>query len=201
MASPPAMAPLELPAAGPLASPPPMAAFQGEKQQPKYTPEELDLFNIKEIPGLEKLTRIQSEEQMQQRWIQQGLRTGEKLTFPSEPLLSKEMYPGRHWQPKVKLAEPNMVNHGRLYFEQPNLERGLWDLGIVTPVVSVGKFFWDLATLPYQCGTRPCDKYDTSAGKCLPGDPSPFYLYPPELSVTGLAAEGAFIAGGYFIFP
>ncbi|HYV34938.1 MAG TPA: hypothetical protein VE988_04485 [Gemmataceae bacterium] len=197
--APPGMTAFELPASGPLSAPAPMDAFQDK--QPKVMPEELEYMSIKEIPGLEILTRLETEAQVKERWIQKAMKAGEKLPFPAEVVLAKEPYPGRFWAPKVKLVEPNFVVHDRLYFEQPNLERGLWDLGIVTPVVSVGKFFWDLALLPYQCGTRPCQKYDTSAGKCLPGDPTPFYLYPPELSLTGLAAEGAALAGGYFIFP
>jgi hypothetical protein len=88
-----------------------------------------------------------------------------------------------------------------LYFEQPNIERGLWDFGVFAPVLSVGKFYWDIATLPYHWGTRPGQHYDTSAGKCLPGDPIPFYLYPPELSLTGVAAQAAAVTGAFFIFP
>ena len=39
--------------------------------------------------------------------------------------------------------------------------------------------------------TRPLEKYEVSAGKCLPGDPASFYLYPEEFSVTGLVGQAA----------
>jgi hypothetical protein len=71
----------------------------------------------------------------------------------------------------------------------------------LTPAICTGKFFWDSLLLPYNIATRPCQQYDTDAGKCLPGDPAPLYLYPIELSLTGLLAEGAAITGLYFIFP
>jgi hypothetical protein len=98
-------------------------------------------------------------------------------------------------------VEPAYVAHGRLLFEQKNFERGLWDLGLFTPVVESTLFYFDVAALPYHLATRPCQQYDTSAGKCLPGDPAPFLLYPPELSYSGLVAELAVGTAMFFIFP
>ena len=147
------------------------------------------------------LTRLETEQDFKRRMEQEGKRNGDVVVFPEEPVLSKEPYPGRHWSPMAKYVEPAFVVHGRLYFEQPNFERGLWDLGIVTPLVSLGEFYADVLALPYHCGTRPGQNYDTSAGKCLPGDPTPFWLYPPELSFTGLVAEVAVGSGLFFIFP
>src|SRR5262249_18466687 len=118
-----------------------------------------------------------------------------------EPVLSKLPYQGRTWPDMAKLVEPDYVMHTRLLFEQQNFERGLWDLGILTPVLEAGIFYFDVAAPPYHLATRPCQQYDTSAGKCLPGDPTPFYLYPVEFSLTGAAAEAAVITGGFFIFP
>ena len=56
------------------------------------------------------------------------------------------------------------------------------------------------ALLP-AIGADACHCYDCSAGKCLPGDPVPLLLYPPELSITGALAEGAAIAVLEVLFP
>jgi hypothetical protein len=37
--------------------------------------------------------------------------------------------------------------------------------------------------------------WDTSAGKCLPGSPTPYYLYPPGLTITGVLTEAGLITG------
>lgn len=163
--------------------------------------EALEFRNLREVPGIEILTRIESQAALEERMKQEALKGGERIVFPEETPLTKEQFKDRDWPKLAKLVEPNFVMHGRLLFEQQNFERGLWNLGILTPVASAGKFYWDVATLPYNLGTRPFQQYDTSAGKCLPGDPTPLYLYPVELSLSGFVAEAAVITGGFFIFP
>ena len=86
-------------------------------------------------------------------------------------------------------------------FRQPNLERHGWDLGVLSPFVSAGGFVYDLALLPYHKWSRPFQCSDSSAGKCLPGDPTPFYLYPEEFSVTGLVGQTATVLGILYVFP
>jgi len=195
---------------GPAMSIEPVAATQQQIQQPimdktgvpkSYSDEAVGLRGVKEVPGLEVITRLEPESALFERMKQEALKAGDRIVFPEEPVLSKEPYPGRHWAPKAMQVEPLYVAHGRLLFEQKNFERGLWDLGPFTPVVSAGMFYLDVATLPYHLATRPCQQYDTSAGKCLPGDPMPFFLYPPELSFSGAVAEVAVGTALFFIFP
>jgi hypothetical protein len=185
----------------------PVAAQQGGKDPGKDVPsmkgglETLEFRNLKEIPGAEVLFRVESEKSLFERMRQESLRAnGERLVFPDEPG-TKETYAGRHWVPLTKQVEPYFVVHGRLLFEQQNTTRGIWDLGFMTPAVCLGKFYWDALLLPYNLGTRPFQEYDTDAGKCLPGDPSPLFLYPVEFSLTGLLAEGAAVTGAFFVFP
>jgi hypothetical protein len=154
-----------------------------------------------EVPGIERLTRLESEEDLFRRMEQEALKSGDRIVFPEDKALAREPYPGRHWAPKTMFAEPAYVAHGRLLFEQQNFERGLWDLGILTPPLSAAEFAWDVVTLPYHIATRPCQQYDTSAGKCLPGDASPFRIYPIEWSLSGAVAEAAAVTGVFFIFP
>ena len=106
----------------------------------------------------------------------------------------------RVWPPTVEVVEPIYVCHGRLLFAQPNYERQGWDLGILTPACCLGTFWYDMAALPFHLWNRPCYGYECSAGKCLPGDPTPFLVYPPELTVTGAAGGLTTYLGGAFLF-
>src|SRR5207248_2698295 len=109
------------------------------------------------------------------------------------PVLSREAYLGRAWPERVCFAEPYYVNHGRLLFEEVNAERYGWDLGLFGVPVSSAYFFKDLVLMPYHRFTDPCRWMETSAGKCLPGDPVPYKLYPEGLSLTGAVAEAGAI--------
>ena len=91
--------------------------------------------------------------------------------------------------------------HKRLMFEQINYERYGWDLGIVDPPLSAAKFFADVVMLPYHAYTDPFRHFDTGAGYCLPGDPVPLLIYPPELSATGALAETAAVLTVFAVFP
>ena len=125
----------------------------------------------------------------------------ERITFPEEPILSRQPYYGRSWPLSKMFVEPSYLCHKRLLFEQINQERYGWDFGIVAPLISTSVFFKDWLLLPYHMGIQPCRHYECSAGKCLPGDPVPLLLYPPELSLTGALAEGAAIAALEVLFP
>jgi hypothetical protein len=182
-----------------LAEPPPaMGAGQDETEG----------FQIQlEPPGPDRLFRVESEanfyERIRQetRGRQSADRIVERVEFPVEPVLATGSFPGRTFPPLQEVVEPNYLCYGRLYFEEKNSERYGWDLGIIQPLVSAGAFYCDLLWLPYHMGTEPCRKYECNAGYCLPGDPVPYLIYPPEFSVTGLAAETAVVAGLLYIFP
>lgn len=154
-----------------------------------------------EPPGPERLFRLESEAALNERMRQEARDRRERITFPDEPVLSKERYTGRAWPKQQTLAEPNYVCYRRLYFEQRNEERFAWDLGVIQPLVSAGQFFGDFVTLPYKMGTEPCRYYECSAGQCLPGQPTPYLIYPPQLNVTGIAAEVAVVGALFAIFP
>lgn len=155
-------------------------------------------------PGSERLFRLESEASLNERMRQEARGRGdspERITFPEEPRLSKERYAGRAWPKQQTFAEPFYVCHRRLYFEQKNEERYGWDLGVIQPLVSAGYFFGDLVTLPYKFGTEPCRWYECSAGQCLPGQPTPYLIYPPQPSITGFAMEAAIVGTLFAIFP
>lgn len=187
---------------------PPALVIQRVAMQPPAraddrTDEGLSAVIQLEPPGPERIFRLESEAALDMRIIQEGRdkRPPERVAFPDEPFVSRETYAGRHWPPSFELAEPNYLCYKRLLFEQINAERYGYDLGVLHPFLSAGIFFFDVAALPYHLGTAPCRCYDCNAGLCLPGDPVPFMLYPPELSLTGAIAEAGTIVALIAIFP
>ncbi len=160
--------------------------------------------DILQLPGPDRVFGVlESAESFKLRLInkEKASAQSERLEFPAEPVLAKGRFAGRTWPESHTLAEPNYVCHKRLYFEQKNFERYGWDLGPVTPLVSAGTFYKDVAFFPYHWGTDLFRNYECSAGYCMPGDPVPLLLYPPELSATGLLAEAAVVGGLIVIFP
>jgi hypothetical protein len=156
-----------------------------------------------EPPGTQRLFRLESEAQLQQRMRQEARERvpPERISFPEEPVVSKDRYMGRQWPPTPCIAEPNYVCHRRLLFEQRNAERYGWDYGLAQVFISPGVFFLDGILLPYNAGRYPLRKFECSAGLCLPGDPVPLMLYPPELTLTGLATQAAVVGALLAIFP
>ncbi|MGE3804360.1 MAG: hypothetical protein AB7K24_06785 [Gemmataceae bacterium] len=118
-----------------------------------------------------------------------------KTALPEEPLVA------RSWLPQAALVEPNFVCYRPLYFEDKNTERYGWDFSIFQPIVSTGKFYLDLVTLPYQMGAHPPCFCECNTGYFLPGDPVPYMLYVPPPSLAGAAAQTAVVVGGVAIFP
>ena len=172
--------------------------------RPYTRPEEtFDFTVVTELPGPERVLRRQSESEFFER-IREESRTrpgSARVVFPESPPLTTEAFQRRKFPQLVRAVEPCNVMHGRLFFEQKNFERAGWDLGVLTPVANLGVYYYDLALLPYHAWTRPFQQYDCSAGKCLPGDPTPFMLYPEEFSVTGLVGEAGVVTGLFYLFP
>jgi hypothetical protein len=158
-----------------------------------------------EPPGPQRIFRLDSEAQLAERWRQLGRDEAvpAPVQFPDESIaiVGKGPYQGRHFAQRDMLVEPSYVCYGRLFFEDINSERYGWDLGFVQPFLSAGIFYWDLATLPYHFWTDPCRWHECSSGYCLPGDPVPYLIYPPQLSVTAAAGEAATIVALLAIFP
>ena len=107
------------------------------------------------------------------------------------------------YPPNRAVYEPGYVVHRRLHFEEKNAERYGWDLGFITPLVQAAYFYKDVLLWPNSLASGlETGFWDTSAGKCLPGSPTPYYLYPPGLTVTGVAAEvGVFTGIGFLLHP
>jgi hypothetical protein len=123
-----------------------------------------------------------------------------KTYYDDEPRM-KEAYVARTFAPSALRVEPTYVCYDRLYFEDKNSDRFGWEFGPLQPLVSAGNFYANLLSLPYHYGTRPCQRFETDAGYCLPGDPVPYLIYPVELSLTGGLLEAGTVVGLYAILP
>ena len=155
-----------------------------------------------DLPGPERLFRLDSEEDLFQRMKQEAReRKPEDLVFPDEPVLSKDPYYGRDWPRTKMVVEPHFVCHSRLYFEELNAERYGWEVGVFQPLISSLAFYKDLVLMPMHAFDYPCRTYDSSAGKCLPGDPVPLILYPPDITLTGIMGQASVMAALFAIFP
>jgi hypothetical protein len=148
-------------------------------------------------PGKERLfgardTERELEERMRQE--RKDIGVGDPIQFPEKPELTTEAYQTRRQAPIIVLAEPSYIVYQRLYFEDKNSERYGWDLGPIQPLVSTACFFKDVLLFPHNCATDLCRRFETNAGQCLPGDPVPYIVYPPEVSGSGLLAEVGLIA-------
>jgi hypothetical protein len=168
----------------------------------KTNDDQIDFYVRTELPDPGRLFGRESERQFFERIRQDAksrLGSGPVL-FPQQTVISKEPYQGRTFPQVVSRVEPAYVAHRKLLFEQPNFERGGWDFGPVQPALNLGIFYYDVALLPYHYWTRPHDHLETSAGKCLPGDPSPLLLYCEPWSWTGAAAQAGTVVGGVFLF-
>jgi hypothetical protein len=192
-----------LPIVAPKAPVPLIQAAQLQPKLPKTPTEpEVDFKVRTQLPEPDLLFRRESEEQALERIRQENTRPGApRVIFPEKAAVSKQPYEPRDFPQTASSVEPGYVAHRRLFFEQPNFDRHLWDVGYLTPYLSAGKFFYDTVLLPYHCGTEPLRRWDASAGKCLPGDDTPLYCYGEKFSVTGLTFQVFSVAGGILIFP
>jgi hypothetical protein len=162
---------------------------------------EVDFAIRTDLPGPDLLFRRESEDQVFERIRQEGTRPGgPRIIFP-ERFITKQEFQPRQFPEIVSEVEPGHVAHRRLFFEQKNFDRYLWEIGYLQPAVSSGRFLYDIILMPYHCGTEPLRRWDASAGKCLPGDPTPLLCYGERFSVTGLTFQTFAVAGGILIFP
>ncbi|MCS6867056.1 MAG: hypothetical protein RMJ56_17395 [Gemmataceae bacterium] len=192
----------------------PMTSTSEKKQEVVIQPVPEEFI---QLPPRDKIFMVYDDAGLEKAivdYIREGLKKDKKydpkqeksLVFPPLPVISP---PGVVYTPKTNQypprsvwIEPGYVVHRRLHFEERNAERAGWDLGPLQTLLSTTYFYKDVLMWPYRLASG-CRSgfWDTSAGKCLPGSPTPYYLYPPGLSLTGTVVEGSVITGAAFIFP
>jgi hypothetical protein len=160
-------------------------------------PDPYEAYIRLEPPGRERLfgsrdTEKELEERMRQE-RRDSSTPGDTINFPPKPPITDKPYEDRRFAPLHEVEEPSYVVYRRLYFEEKNAERYGWELGPIQPLVSTCYFLKDVLLLPHNMASYPHRRFETDAGQCRPGDPVPYTLYPPEITWTGLLAEGGVI--------
>lgn len=161
------------------------------------------IYSFEPPPPERLFFHLESDAAFRERMRQEARSRKERgrVEFPQDIVLTDQKYYGRRWPKMVKVVEPNFVCYRRPYFAQVNFERYGWELGLLQPAICAGKFYWDVFFLPYHMGTDPFRRYECNAGYCLPGDPVPLYLYPPNFNISGAAAQAGALGLGFLAFP
>lgn len=179
------------------------------EQYTKLPPRE-DVFNLRGDAELEqrilKLLRDEEAKRTENgKPVDPFLKYKAELRFPPIPDVgggATYVAKTSNYLPMQATYDSLYVIHRRLHFEDKNTERYGWDLGIVQPFVSAMTFYKDVLLWPNSLTAGfAYGFYDTSAGKCMPGSPTPYMLYPPGLTITGSAVEGLIITGAAFAIP
>jgi len=181
----------------PIGAQPPLKPGDTPEYQQRAFPVQLD------PPGPARIFRIESENAFRERIRQQFRERGERAKFPedTELVAAGQGYAPRAFPPMATLYVPQIMCYNPVYFEDLNVERYGWDAGVFQPFLSFGKFYCDLAILPYNMGAQHPLSCEFNAGYFLPGDPVPYYKYVPECSVKGAVTQAAVVIGGIAIFP
>jgi len=178
----------------------PPATLQPEKssQSPLATDEAFFTSPPRDI-----LYRVDSEATKIERFRQLRKASGRMdLDFPDEDAIRiKATMTKREFQPTQATMQASYVVYQPLYFQQINVERYGWDLGVFQPVVSAGQFYGDVLLFPYKFASNPPWHCTANAGYALPGDPEPLRFLTTPFSWRGVAAQAGVAVGGAAIFP
>ncbi len=197
---------VRLPVAAEIAKP-----IEADKPKPDEvaTPADKDKLkptsDLAGLPSRDEVFRMISDKELDAR-ILKDLKKSTDVKFPAPAALksSNEAYVSRvnTYAPIQVSVEPNYVVHRRLYFEEVNSERSGWDAGPAQFLISAGYFYKDVLFLPHNIASGFWkNRYEVSSGKCMPGNPTPYYLYPPGFTVGGTLTEAVVLTGTAFIFP
>jgi hypothetical protein len=91
--------------------------------------------------------------------------------------------------------------HGPLRFEEPNLERYGYSLGLLQPAVSAAHFFSVMPLLPYGMAANRARDCQYTLGNYRPGSYAPYRINRMPVSLSGAAAQSFATAGAFVIFP
>ncbi len=119
------------------------------------------------------------------------------------PKMNQTMGAGRGWEPISYSWEAPALKYNPLYFEDPQLERHGNEIAYVQPVVSAGRFFATIPTLPYQMAIEDNGVCHTvyDLGNDRPGTCQPYSIPILPFSLTGALTQGGAATALVFILP
>jgi hypothetical protein len=137
---------------------------------------------LAELPGPDRIFRLESESALRERLRQEaGPAKSLRQAFPPEQPVRATTPPPARDQVHVALVEPGFVAYRPPYFEDTNTERYGWEIGLLQPFLSAGRFYTELFTVEYKVAKAVRCPIETSAGRCLPGDPVPYLWNLPHI--------------------
>jgi hypothetical protein len=145
---------------------------------------------LAELPGPNRLFRLESESSLRER-LRQEAGPGNPLRqeFPVETPVRPTTPPPARDQIHVCMVEPGFVAYRPLLFQDVNTERYGWEIGNLQPILSAGQFFIDASLLGLKLIGEVRCPLETSAGRCLPGDPVPYRLSLPHIFSNGFLMD------------
>ena len=91
--------------------------------------------------------------------------------------------------------------HRGLLFEEPNLERHGYSIGLFQPALSAAHFFGRVPILPYLAVSERANRVQYTLGRRRPGSDAPLVWNIPRPSPVGGVLEATTIVGMLYAFP
>jgi hypothetical protein len=107
----------------------------------------------------------------------------------------------RNWTPLSVTWIPAEMSYQPLYFEDVPLERYGQESGLIQPVVSGARFYFNLISLPYQMGVDHVHDRVYSLGYYRPGSATPPLHQQLPVEADATALQVLTVLGLAFILP
>jgi hypothetical protein len=101
----------------------------------------------------------------------------------------------------LKQWEASGLCYRGLLFEEVNLERHGYSIGVFQPMLSAAHFFGRVPALPYLAFAEKARMCRAPLGHYRPGSRSAYELYLPPLSARGGLAEAVTAVGLFYAIP
>lgn len=121
--------------------------------------------------------------------------------FPQEVPLVAEQLEERSWEAQTFAWEASGLYHYPLYYEDMPLERYGHSMGILQPVVSAGRFGFQVISTPYNLALEPPCERIYSLGYYRPGECAPRLCYHPPFSKKASLYEAVAWSAAFLIIP
>lgn len=156
-----------------------------------------------DVPSMDRVLRVENEQALFERIRQEYRTRNDRAVFPTPVELDNNIKTQlvRAAAPQTCLVHPSFVCYNPLYFQDLNVERYGWELGVLQPLASTAHFYKDLVMLPYNACVLPPWCCDANVGYYNVGEPAPYICYTPPWSWKAAAAELGVFVGGAAVFP
>ncbi len=107
----------------------------------------------------------------------------------------------RPWPQITFFWQSSSFYHRPLYFEETNLERNGFNVGLAQPVLSAAHFFATIPALPYLAAVNRPNEPVYTLGQYRPGSNVPYRCNWTPLQLDAAVVEGSFMTGLVFLIP